>query len=78
MARKATPRDEVCDRTWMVKARLLRGLRQEDVANAVGITTGHYNKIENGISTPNVKIGVMIADALGEDPHRYLAEHKIA
>ena len=71
-------RSEIYDRSWVVKARAMAGLRQIDVATACGISVGNYNKIENGICTPNVKIGLRIADALGVDVRNFLNERRIA
>ena len=67
---------ELFDRLWMTKSRARAGLSQAAVAATVGITAGHYNKIEQGLLTPNVKLGVKIADALGFDIHMFIREKK--
>lgn len=74
----SAPRTEYFDRTWMLKARTILNLRQEDVADACNISVGAYNKIENGLTTPNVKLGIMITDVLGTDIRNFLNERKIA
>jgi DNA-binding XRE family transcriptional regulator len=74
MARKT----ELYDRLWLEKARARTGMTQEAVATACGISTGHYNKIEQGLQTPSVKIGVTIADVLGFDIHLFVREKKYA
>lgn len=72
------PRTELFDRTWMLKARTMMNLRQADVADACRISVGFYNKIEQGMQTPNVKLGIMITDVLGVDVRNFLDERKIA
>ena len=52
---------ELYDRVWMAKARARAGLTQAAIAKMIGIAAGHYNRIEQGIQTPNVKIGIAIA-----------------
>ena len=69
---------ELYDRTWMIKARTLLNLTQYQVAEAVGVSQGFYNKIENGIQLPNVQIGLRIAKVLGISPDVWLNERRIA
>ena len=69
---------ELYDRVWMAKARARAGLTQAAIAKTIGIAAGHYNRIEQGIQTPNVKIGVAIADALGFDVRMFIREKKIS
>ena len=79
MATRTTdPRMEIFDRTWMLKARLAMNLRQEDIADACKIAVGTYNRIENGLRTPSVKLGLMITDVLGVDVRNFLDERRIA
>ncbi len=72
------PRTEFYDRSWMTKARLLLGMTQGQIARTVNISQGFYNKIEQGISTPNVHLGMEISRALGVSPDIWLSEKRIA
>lgn len=71
-------KSELYDRTWMIKARTLRGLSQYQAAEAIGISQGYYNKIENGIQLPNIRVGLTISKVLGVVPDIWLNERKIA
>lgn len=68
---------ELFDRLWLAKARAHAGMTQDAVAKVCDISTGHYNKIEQGIQTPNIKTGIAIADALGFDIHMFAREKKL-
>jgi transcriptional regulator with XRE-family HTH domain len=70
--------EELYDRTWLEKARKIAGLRQYEVAENAGISQAFYNRIETGVQTPNVKIGVAIANVLGFSPNMWIDERKIA
>lgn len=74
----SAPRSEFYDRTWLQKARLVLNLTQSDVADACGISTGHYNRIEAGVCVPTIKVGLKIADVLHVDARNFLDERKIA
>ena len=69
---------ELYDRTWMVKARIMLKLSQAQAAEASGISQGFYNKIENGIQLPNIRVGLQICKALGVSPEVWLNEKKVA
>lgn len=71
-------KQELYDRTWMTKARTILNMAQYQAAEAVGVSQGYYNKIENGIQLPNVRVGLMIAKVLGVSPDVWLNEKKIA
>ena len=47
------------------KARLLAGLTQRELADAVGVTAITVSKWENNVMFPNVKRLKTVADALG-------------
>lgn len=49
--------------------RLKVSLTQEEVARALDIVLNHYQKIEKGKTTPNVKIGLKLAKILKADPY---------
>lgn len=44
------------------------GLKQDDLAAAVGITREYYNAIENGRRSPGGQLAHAIAFVLGADP----------
>ena len=69
---------ELYDRTWMLKARTLLGLTQLEVAHESGISQGNYNQIEQGLRTPNVRVGLMITRVLGVASDIWLTEKRIA
>ena len=69
---------ELYDRTWMSKARALNGMLQVDVARECGISPGFYNRIEQGVQTPNVRVGLAICSILGVSPNVWLTEKRIA
>ena len=66
------------DRTWLEKARRLKGFSQLEVAEAAGCSEVFYNRIEKGLQLPNIDIGLRIADFLGEDPHNFLHEKTLS
>lgn len=49
-------------REFLKTERKRRGLRQEDVANYVGISRESYSQIERGIRDPGLNTAVKIAD----------------
>ena len=69
---------ELYDRTWMSKARALKGLLQVNAAEECGISPGFYNRIEQGVQTPNVRVGLVICKVLGVSPDVWLTEKRIA
>ena len=69
---------ELYDRTWMSKARAILGMKQIDVARECRISTGFYNRIEQGVQTPNVRVGLTICSVLGVSPNVWLTEKRIA
>lgn len=62
------------DRTWLEKARRIKGRTQGDVAEVAGCSEAFYNRIEKGLQLPNVDIAVRITDFLGLDIHNFLNE----
>lgn len=78
MRNNSDPRVELYDRTWLLKARTIAGLRQIDVAKECDISVAAYNKIENGLTVPNVRLAIKIADVLGVDVRNFLTERRIA
>ena len=78
MRKPNAARVELYDRSWLLQARAAAQLRQEDVAGACGISVGAYCKIERGLSLPNVRIAIQIADVLGADVRNFLTERRIA
>lgn len=46
----------------LVLLRASRGLRQQDVASRVGITTSYYGMIEQGVRTPQLRIAYRLAN----------------
>lgn len=67
-------RNTIMDRTWMERARRERGFTQAQVAEAAKITTAAYNRIENGLFTPNVVTGLLICEKIGVSPRGFLTE----
>lgn len=70
-------RNQVMDRTWLERARREKGFTQEQVAEAAKITTAGYNRIEKGLYTPGVVVGLLICDKLGCSPRQFLTERPI-
>lgn len=66
------------DRTWMETARRLKGFSQKEVADAAGCSEVYYNRIEKGLQTPKVDIGLRITDFLGVDVHNFLNEKTLS
>ena len=52
----------------LVKAREARGLKQSEVAAALGLPASYMSKIENGTRRLDVIEFVRIAEAMGVDP----------
>ena len=71
-------RNRLPDRTWMETARRIKGLSQKAVADAAGCSEVYYNRIEKGLQTPKVDIGVRITDFLGVDVHNFLNEKTLS
>lgn len=46
----------------LILLRASRGLRQQDVASRVGITTSYYGMIEQGVRTPQLRIAYRLAN----------------
>ncbi len=70
-------RTTVYDRTWLEKARKQKGVTQESVEQASGITTAYYNRIEKGVYMPRVDTGLKICNFLGIDAKNFLRERQI-
>jgi len=58
-------------RHWLKELRLRKKMTQSQVAEGVGVTTQHYNYIENGERNPSPEIAKKIADILGFKKHWY-------
>ena len=71
-------KNELYDRTWLLRALTIKQLRQQDVAAAVGIDTSTYCKIENGFIMPTMPIGFAIADFLNVNARNFCGERRIA
>ena len=69
--------NELYERTWLLKARTLKHLRQEDVAAAAGISTPAYCRIENGHGMPDIDVGFAIADYLNVSARNFCNERRI-
>jgi len=54
-------------RKFLKEARKSKGLKQKDVADAVGISCAAYSNIEIGKRDPSVKLAKKIALLLGLD-----------
>lgn len=67
-------RSRLRDRTWLEKARRLKGRSQKEVAEAAGCSEVFYNRIEKGLQIPNVVMGLRITDFLEVDAHNFLKE----
>lgn len=70
-------RTEIMDRTWMERARREKGLTQEQVAKASGVTTAYYNRLEKGLYNPNVVTAIRICDFLGLNVRAFLTERPV-
>ena len=71
-------RGRLRDRTWLEKARRLKGFSQCEVAEAAGCSEVFYNRIEKGLQLPSIDIGLRITDFLGEDAHNFLKEYTLS
>lgn len=54
-------------RDWLIAFRKARGLRQKEVADAVGVSQPTYWQYEHGIVTPGVDIAKKLGAFLGFD-----------
>lgn len=54
--------------------RVQAGIRQEDVAKAVGMTQSQYSKIERAERRVDILEFIRIVEATGSDPSRVLAD----
>lgn len=62
-------------RTRLQQARVSRGIKQEALAQAVGVSRNTLNRLENGWNTdPPLRLLVSLAAALGIDDWHELAE----
>lgn len=68
----------VFNRSWMVKARAKKGMKQEELAEACQCDPSYIWHIEAGSKTPNVHLGLKITQVLNEDPYKWLEEERIA
>lgn len=66
------------DRTWLEKARRLKGRTQDEVAEAAGCSVTFYNRIERGLQMPNVDIALRICQFLEVDAYEFLREKTLA
>ena len=58
---------------WLKNIRLAKGLTQEQVANAIGITRAAYGNIETGKRTPKPQLAQRIGKYLSVDWTRFYA-----
>ena len=70
-------KNAIMDRTWLERARREKGLTQQKVAEAAGITTAFYNRVEKGLYTPSVTTGILICDAVGCSVRNFLFENPV-
>lgn len=52
-------------RMQLKQIRRQKGLKQKEVAEAVGITTSYYGMIEQGVRTPTLEVAIKIANFFG-------------
>lgn len=57
------------------KYRLLRGIRQEDLAELCHCSVSHIGHIENGLGKPSLEMIVIIANSLGTTVDQLLSEY---
>lgn len=69
--------NEVMDRTWLERARRIKGLTQTEVAEAAGVSAAYYNRVERGLYTPNVVTAIKMTDCVGENVRSFLTEKPI-
>lgn len=67
-------RKRVRDRSWLEKARRLKGKSQSEVAEVAGCSEVFYNRIEKGLQLPNVDLAIRITDFLDCDIHSFISE----
>lgn len=65
---------KVRDRSWLEKARRLKGKSQSEVAEVAGCSEVFYNRIEKGLQLPNVDLAIRITDFLDCDIHSFISE----
>jgi putative transcriptional regulator len=58
-------------------ARIKRGLKQQEVADAVGVTQATYSRMENGVTRPDYDVLVKISKVLGVSVNRLTARAKL-
>ena len=68
----------VYKRDWLVNARAARGMKQQQLAEACHCDPSYIWHIESGVKTPNVHLGMKIAQVLGLDPYVWLKEERIS
>ena len=71
------PRDSLYVRPWLKKDRMALGLSQYKIAEECGISQGHYNQIEMGVTTPSIYVALAITNALGEKPDIWLSDIRV-
>lgn len=55
--------------------RLLRGMTQQDLAEAIGVHAPHISDLERGIKSPTVGTLAKLAEALDVEPEALLSEN---
>lgn len=55
-------------RSWLIKIRKYKKLKQADIAGQIPIDTGYYSQIESGLRNPSEKISKAIGSILNIDP----------
>lgn len=68
---------EIMDRTWLESARRLQGYTQTQVAIAARTSLANYTRLEKGLTTPDVKVGLRICEFLKLNPKMFLLEKAV-
>ena len=58
---------ETKKRDWLIKKRIDRHLKPEDIAELVGVTQQFYNYVENGKRRPSPETAIKIGKVLDFD-----------
>jgi len=63
-------------REWLIAFRNAKGLSQEEVAEAIGVSPSAYSSYEIGIRTPKPKMAKIIAKVFGFQWTKFYEETK--
>lgn len=61
-------------RTWLIACRKARGLTQQEIANAIGISQQTYAQYETGARNPRPKIALKISKVFKVDLEKFYNE----